>query len=87
MGGVQRLEHLHHAFAAGGDAQPGTGIVNGQRFNFMILLAVLWFRWTLATDVLGAPGLTAAGFVVLDILLGLFISLGVAALIVGQPAG
>lgn len=55
--------------------------------NFLILLAVLWFRWTLATDVLGAPGLTAAGFVVLDILLGLFISLGVAALIVGQPAG
>jgi hypothetical protein len=55
--------------------------------NFIILLAVLWFLWTLATDVLGAPGLTAAGFVVLDILLGLFISLGVAALIAGQPVG
>jgi hypothetical protein len=55
--------------------------------NFLLILAVLWFRWVVASDVLGAPPMTAAGFVMLDILISLFISLGLASLFIGQTAG
>ncbi len=52
--------------------------------NFGLLLAVFWYRWYIAREVLGAPAATAIGFVVLDVVLGLFIGLSIASLIIGQ---
>lgn len=53
--------------------------------NLMTVIAVLWYRWLLATEILGAPGMTAAGFVALDVVLSLFINLSIAAALV-SPA-
>ncbi len=41
--------------------------------NFVTILAVLWYRWVIASDVLGAPGITAAGFVALDFAMSMVI--------------
>jgi len=52
--------------------------------NLGVVLAVLWYRWHIAREVLGAPAVTAFGFVALDVVLGLFIGLSIASVIIGQ---
>lgn len=41
--------------------------------NLVTFIAAVIYRWMIATEVLGAPGPTAAGFVALDVALGLLI--------------
>lgn len=46
--------------------------------NLVTFVAAIVYRWMIATEVLGAPGITAAGFVALDVALGLVIDAAVA---------
>jgi len=48
--------------------------------NLLAVIALLVYHWYIATQVLAVPGVTAAGFVALDVLLDLFIFLGVSSL-------
>ncbi len=47
------------------------------------MLAVVWYRFLLAREVLGAPIGTAIGFVALDVVLSLFISSAIEYAIIG----
>lgn len=51
--------------------------------NFGLVLAVVWYRFLLAREVLGAPIGTAIGFVALDVVLSLFISSAIEYAIIG----
>lgn len=55
--------------------------------NLVLVVAILWFRWYLAHEILGAPTPTAIGFVVFDVLLSLLISMSIASLIIGTGTG
>lgn len=51
--------------------------------NFGLVLAVVWYRFLLAREVLAAPMGTAIGFVALDVVLSLFISSAIEYAIIG----
>lgn len=51
--------------------------------NFGLVLAVVWYRFLLAREVLGAPIGTAIGFVALDVVLSLFISSAIEYAVIG----
>ncbi len=53
--------------------------------NLVTVLAVIWFRWVIAREVLAAPGISAAGFVALDLVMSLFINLVIASVFFGTP--
>lgn len=56
--------------------------VGGLAFlHLMLLIGVLWYRWRIATVVLGATAGLAAGLVVLDIVLEIFIDIALAGLL------
>ena len=51
--------------------------------NLGLVIAAIWYRWTIAREVLGAQPMTAIGFVALDVILSLFIGMVIATIIIG----